>query len=139
MKTKHKKITAKTLKEWNACREGYERFNQLFPKGADLKTASEGLIADGHISWSNWLWEHCAQSADEEYQIQCVSTAGYAGTATAGYAGTATAGDEGIIIIHYWDSKTEKYGRKMSFVGANALKKDTPYKLDDNFNFIEAK
>lgn len=32
-----KKITKTTLEKWNACVEGLERFNELFPKGADLK------------------------------------------------------------------------------------------------------
>jgi len=128
MNNKLKKITAKTLEKWNACHEGYTRFNELFPKGADLRTASDGLIADGNSAWSDWLWSHCKNSGDDKYIIQC--------TATAGYKGTATAGDEGIIIITYWDGN--KFKRKMSFVGQDCeLKPNVAYKLDEEFNFVE--
>ena len=88
-----KKITETTLKKWNACEEGFDRFDELFPKGADLQTVSRRLIEDGHPSWDDWLWIKC--KADNDYVDQTSVTAGYRGTATAGYSGTATAGDSG--------------------------------------------
>jgi hypothetical protein len=94
-KTKMKKITKTTLKKWNACGEGYERFCELFPKGADLQTASKRFIEDSHPDWSNWLWVRCAGSDDDKYIQQCVVKSGDRGTATAGDEGTATAGDRG--------------------------------------------
>jgi hypothetical protein len=107
-----KKITKTTLKNWDACTDGYKRFCKLFPKGADLKTASGGLINDGHPDWANWLWSKCKQ--DEKYCDQTTATAGNWGTATAGYKGTATAGnwgtatagDEGTATAGNWGTAT---------------------------------
>ena len=234
-----KKITKTTLEKWDACADGYARFNELFPRGADLKTASEGLIKDGHPDWSNWLWSRCKQ--DDDYIEQTVvtagthgtatagdegtatagyrgtatagyrgiatagdrgaaiagdfgnaiagyrgtatagnhgttiagndgsatagnygtATAGYSGTATAGYRGiatagdrgaaiagdfgnaiagyrgTATAGEEGCISIQFWNKEKEKYCRKIGLVTDGQLKANTPYKLDENGEFIE--
>ena len=170
-----KKITKTTLEKWDACADGYARFNELFPRGADLKTASEGLIKDGHPDWSNWLWSRCKQ--DDDYIEQTVvtagthgtatagdegtATAGYRGTATAGYRGiatagdrgaaiagdfgnaiagyrgTATAGEEGCISIQFWNKEKEKYCRKIGLVTDGQLKANTPYKLDENGEFIE--
>ena len=66
------------------------------------------------------------------------ATAGDSGTATAGDSGTATAGDRGVISITFWDSKGQKYRRRISEVGEGGLKPNTPYKLDGEGNFIEA-
>ena len=57
------KITTEILKEWNACADGFRRFCELFPEGADLKTAAEGLDADGHYDWAIWLFGHCREDA----------------------------------------------------------------------------
>ncbi|TPL94772.1 pentapeptide repeat-containing protein, partial [Mesorhizobium sp. B2-3-10] len=57
-------ITPRLLKSWGACSEGYEGFCRLFPEGADLKTATDGLIADGHMSWAEWLFNHARSSGD---------------------------------------------------------------------------
>jgi len=54
-------ITKELLRKWNACQSGYRRFCELFPGGADLQTAMDGLIADGHDDWSYWLFDHCRQ------------------------------------------------------------------------------
>jgi len=51
------KITHELLRSWEPCSDGYKRFCELFPDGADLKTAMYGLIADGHDDWSYWLFE----------------------------------------------------------------------------------
>ena len=64
------KITAEVLRGWNACPEGYKRFNQLFPDGADLKTAADALHDDGHTDWSIWLFGHCRK--DERFRDQSV-------------------------------------------------------------------
>ena len=103
---KHKLITKATLKEWDACASGFKRFVELFPDGADLKTASLGLIDDGHADWSDWLWDKCVSSDDEAFRLQTVATAGDWGAATAGYMGTATAGDMGTAAAGYRGTAT---------------------------------
>ena len=65
------------------------------------------------------------------------ATAGDEGTATAGCKGTATAGDEGLLQILYLDSEREKYRFKRRFVGEGGLKPNTPYRLDENAEFVE--
>jgi hypothetical protein len=52
-------ITHEMLKSWDACEDGYNRFCELFPNGADLKTAIDGLVNDGHDSWGYWLFNKC--------------------------------------------------------------------------------
>lgn len=123
MKKKHKKITKETLVKWNACKSGYDRFNELFPKGADLRTASDGLISDGKPNWSDWLWSNCKNSQDEDYIIQT----------------TATAGFKGILIIKYWDTENQRYRRKVAVVGENGIKPNVAYKIDKDNNFVEVK
>ena len=69
------------------------------------------------------------------------ATAGYRGTATAGNEGTATAGNEGtatagyygIIQLKYWESRWKV---KIGYIGEEGLLPDTPYKLDENHNFV---
>ncbi len=53
------KITPETLKTWGPCIEGYRRYCELFPDGADLETAIDGLVADGHDDWGYWLFSEC--------------------------------------------------------------------------------
>ena len=103
-----KEITETTLKKWGACEEGFDRFDELFPKGADLQTVSRGLIEDGHPSWNDWLWIKC--KADNDYVDQTSVTAGYSGTATAGDRGTAAAGDRGTATAGYRGTATAGYG-----------------------------
>ena len=52
-------ITAEMLKEWQACDDGFANFCELFPNGADLQTAMDGLIACGRDDWSYWLFCRC--------------------------------------------------------------------------------
>jgi hypothetical protein len=66
------------------------------------------------------------------------ATAGYRGTATAGYQGTATAGDKGLIMIRWFDPDARRCRIHTGYIGENGLKPNTPYKLDDKGNFIEA-
>jgi len=56
-------ITHALLKSWSACSEGYNRFCELFPEGADLKTAVEGLVNDGHDGWGKWLFDRCKEKS----------------------------------------------------------------------------
>lgn len=51
------KITKELLKEWNACIDGFKRFCELFPDGADLESAIKGLVDDGRDSWGRWLFD----------------------------------------------------------------------------------
>ena len=61
-------------------------------------------------------------------------TAGNYGTATAGDYGTATAGDGGILVIKYYDGN--RYRFATAYVGENGILPNTPYRLDDNHNFV---
>ena len=63
-------ITPELLRSWSPCEDGYRRFCELFPKGADLKTAMDGLIADNHDEWAYWLF--CA-SRDRKLFPEIVS------------------------------------------------------------------
>ncbi len=63
-------------------------------------------------------------------------TAGNYGTATAGDYGTATAGDGGILVIKYYDGN--RYRLATVYVGENGILPNTPYRLDDNHNFVKA-
>ena len=104
----NKLITKETLERWRACSDGAARFNELWPDGADLATASAGLIADGRADWSSWLWSKCKQ--DNDYCQQVIITAGYRGTATAGNYGTATAGNYGTATAGDDGTATAGYG-----------------------------
>ena len=55
------KITPALLKSWSPCSDGYRRFCELFPDGADLQTAMDGLIADSHDDWAYWLFCACRE------------------------------------------------------------------------------
>jgi hypothetical protein len=57
--TKTSIITHNLLRSWGPCKAGYKRFCELFPNGADLQTAIDGLIADDHESWARWLFNEC--------------------------------------------------------------------------------
>jgi hypothetical protein len=54
-------ITPELLKSWNPCIDGFNRFCELFPQGADLGTAITGLINDNHDNWGYWLFEKCRE------------------------------------------------------------------------------
>ena len=94
-----KLITAETLKKWDACAGMFKRFCELYPDGADLKTASEGLIADDFSHWSDWLWKKCAKY--DSYRDQTIVVSGSRGTSTSGYEGTSISGDWGTSTSGY--------------------------------------
>ena len=59
-------ITKELLKSWEACKNGFDKFNELFPNGATLEQAMAGLDAAGdgfgckdHDDWSYWLFKKC--------------------------------------------------------------------------------
>ena len=52
-------ITHDLLRSWSPCKEGYKRFCELFPNGANLTEAINGLAADGHDDWGWWLFLAC--------------------------------------------------------------------------------
>ena len=54
-------ITHELLKSWDPCQDGYERFCELFPNGADLQTAIDGLTKDQHDDWAYWLFNRCQE------------------------------------------------------------------------------
>jgi hypothetical protein len=107
-----KLITKETLKKWDACKDDYDRFNELFPDGACLQVASDGLISEGKKSWSDWLWVQCKN--DNDYMNQTVVVAGHDGTAKAGYGGTATAD-------HFGTAMAGEYGTAKAGHGGTAM------------------
>ena len=59
-------ITKELLKSWDACKKGFDKFNELFPNGATLEQAIAGLDDSGdgfgckdHDDWSYWLFKNC--------------------------------------------------------------------------------
>ena len=52
-------ITPELLKTWNPCADGYKRFLQLFPEGAELDIAIDVLVKDNHDDWGYWLFSEC--------------------------------------------------------------------------------
>lgn len=80
------KITSDILKEWRACSGGFDRFNELFPDGADLKTAAQGLADDGHSDWSIWLYNHCRD--DQRFRDQAIDGHRNTGDRNAGHWNT---------------------------------------------------
>lgn len=52
-------ITPELLKTWNPCADGYKRFLQLFPEGAELDIAIDVLVKDDHDDWGYWLFSEC--------------------------------------------------------------------------------
>ena len=52
-------ITHELLRSWSPCKEGYQRFCELFPNGATLQDAIDGLVSDGHDDWGWWLFNAC--------------------------------------------------------------------------------
>lgn len=53
------KITPEILRTWGPCLDGFNRFKELFPEGAGLETAINGLVKDGHDDWGFWLFNAC--------------------------------------------------------------------------------
>src|SRR5262245_26889308 len=81
--TEDVKITVEILREWDACKSGFDRFCELFPDGADLKTAAEGLANDGHENWAIWLYDHARK--DERFKSQALEGFENAGDENAGH------------------------------------------------------
>ena len=65
------------------------------------------------------------------------ATAGDGGTATAGRYGTATAGDPGTLVLRHWDG--HRYRLVVGYVGENGIRPNTPYRLNAEGKFEEAK
>ena len=153
-----KLITKETLEKWNACTEGYKKFNELFPEGAYLQDASENFNELGLHDYTSWLWSKCKR--DKDYVDQTSVTAGDRGTASAGEYGTASAGDwgnasagdwgtasagdhgtasagdYGAIVIEYHDG--QNFRKKVGAIGENGLKANTFYRIE-NGEFVEVK
>ncbi len=67
-------ITIEMLKSWNPCASGFKRFCELYPAGADLKAAADGLLKDGHPDWGLWLYD----KAREHNLFQEITILGFA-------------------------------------------------------------
>jgi hypothetical protein len=66
------------------------------------------------------------------------STSGNRGTSTSGNGGTSTSGDGGTILIKYWDGDRDRYRIKIGYIGEDGLKPNTPYKLNQQNEFVDA-
>ncbi|MEL5850144.1 MAG: hypothetical protein U7M05_12415, partial [Candidatus Igneacidithiobacillus chanchocoensis] len=65
-------------------------------------------------------------------------TAGRDSILTGGIYSTLTAGDGSELRIRYWDNNADRYRTKIGYVGEDGIKPNTPYKLDDKHEFVEA-
>lgn len=54
-----------------------------------------------------------------------------------GDRGTTTADEYGVLILKYWNG--EWYITNCANVGIDGIKPNTPYKLDNDGNFVEVK
>jgi hypothetical protein len=54
-------ITHELLRSWEPREGDYKRFCQLFPEGADLETAIDGLVKDDRDDWAYWLFQRCKE------------------------------------------------------------------------------
>ena len=63
------------------------------------------------------------------------STSGLGGTSISGDKGISISGDKGIIQIAFFYEGGRRI--KTGYIGEDGLKPNTPYKLDDDFNFVE--
>ena len=74
-----------------------------------------------------------------------IVTVGYKGTATVGDYGTATVGDYGTVTggenaelrIRWYDYGAKRYRTAIAYVGENGIKPNTPYRLNDEHQFVE--
>ncbi len=86
-------ITAETLKKWDACQPGFDRFCELFPSGANLNDAINGLVEDGHDDWAYWLFKHAKN--DKDFIDQAAGCYRNSGNSNSGYrnSGNRNSGD----------------------------------------------
>jgi hypothetical protein len=154
-------IDAAWLEANGACREGANAQRARFPLGASYRSTREWIAEINQPEWESWLISKLGGDiATAGYYG--TATAGYRGTATAGYYGTATAGKHGTATAGYYGTATAgDYGtatagyrgtatageggiiailhrdkRRCAEVGKGGLKPNTPYKLDENGEFI---
>ena len=73
-------ITHEMLREKKPCQSGYKRFCELFPNGSEYQAALDGLIADDHIDWAEWLLNKFGKTDDvlelEEFNGKALIFAG---------------------------------------------------------------
>ena len=65
------------------------------------------------------------------------ATVGDYGTATVGYYGTATGGEYAELRIRWYDCEACRYRTEIAYVGENGIKPNTPYRLNDEHQFVE--
>jgi hypothetical protein len=66
------------------------------------------------------------------------STAGDYGTATAGVGGTAKTGDAGIVVLRWWDEKSERYRLTVGYAGEDGIEANTFYRCADSGKLVKA-
>ena len=96
------------------------------------------LACDGRVAcWSCWNDPSPTVRDDCLAGNYGTATAGNNGTATAGRYGTATAGDPGTLVLRHWDG--HRYRLVVGYVGENGIRPNTPYRLNAEGKFEEAK
>ena len=73
------------------------------------------------------------------------ATVGYKGTATVGNSGIATVGEYGTVTggenaelrIRWYDYGADRDRTAIAYVGENGIKPNTPYRLNDEHQFVE--
>ena len=70
------KITKTQLKDWNACRDGYEWFLRRFPEGeAEYQDVLNALAENDRTDDAHWLMNHAGPDAQAVLEIEVL--AGY--------------------------------------------------------------
>jgi len=116
----------------------------------DYGKATAGFGGTANVG--DWGTANAGEGGTATAGYNGTANAGFGGTATAGIWGKATAGDYGTvnaldygtanagiggkISIDYWDGTRSR--TKGGYIGEDGLEPNTPYKLDETFNFVKA-
>jgi hypothetical protein len=102
--------------------------------GGDEATVTGGDEAT--VTGGNWATVTGGYRATVAGGGGATVTGGNRATVTGGDEATVTGGDEAELRISYWDGRCRT---AVAYVGENGIKPNTPYRLDENHKFVEAK
>ena len=98
--------------------------------GSSVSTGNYGTSTSGNYGTST-----SGDYGTSTSGFRGTSTSGDYGTSTSGYKGTSTSGYKGTLVIQWHDGK--RYRLAVAYVGEKGIKPNTPYKLDNEGNFVE--